>query len=172
MSVTFEEHVMTGASAKTEDPAEARLRSFMNDLMRLSLTGHPLSDITAEFDRFYVEYEKRYPSAHVYALRRFEDLKLRLFSDVMTDVEKNALYDRYDSYGYDDAVGKLYTLVFLHRSVSDGPVRERFERDLFAQIDAELDRGIIDATIAEIPEVIARVQQRRPDQSSSDSAIK
>ncbi len=163
---------MTGASAKTDDPAEAELRSFMNDLMRLSLTGHLLSDITAEFDRFYAEYEKQYPSARVYALRRFEDLKLRLFSDVMTDIEKNALYDRYDSYGYDDAVGKLYTLVFLHRSVSDGPIRERFERDLVAQIDAELDRGVIDETIAEIPEVIARAQQRRHDQSNPGSATK
>ena len=135
--------------------------------MRLSLSGHSLGDITAEFENFYPEYARQYPAAGVFALRRFDDLKIWLFSDVMSDEEKNKLYERYESHGFDDPTVKLFALIFLHRSVCDGPIQERFKRELFALIDTELDRGTIDETMAGIPEVAGRIKQWRANPSST-----
>lgn len=150
--------------------AEARLRSFVNDLMRLSLSGHSLGDITAEFENFYPEYARQCPASSVFALRRFDDLKISLFSNVMSDEEKIKLYERYESHGFDNPTAKLFALIFLHRSMSDGPIQERFKRELTALIDTELGRGTIDETIAGMPEVAGRIKQWRANPSSTPHA--
>lgn len=158
---------MADQSADMSGLAETELRSFVNNLMRFSLSGSSLDDITAEFERFYVEYTKRYPDAGVFALRRFQDIKLHCFGDTMSDAEKTHLYENYEAYGFDDLTTKILTLVFLHRSIGDGSMRDRADRELLAEIDSELDRGTIDETIANVPEVAARVEQHRASSSGT-----
>lgn len=144
----------------TEELAEAKVRGVINQLVRLASAGKSLDHIEGEFNAFYRDFISTHPDQAVFALRRLEDVRLLFFVDEMSDADKNDLYVRYCSYGFDDAVTKLHCLLFLYRSAAASSAKEGFLTELIPVIDDLIDDESARTTYAEYPEVAERIRLR------------